>query len=658
MRTLTSIQSSTNILLDLEFHLKASDVSTTWIFENQDIIQYPKIGWEIDYTGGMGKSSNYRITLASSIGFLSENRDKVIKGQSFLKVFTNSDNFTPHVGRVRAIERDADNSNVFELIVYDDFLDGNPLIPRESIVNSYSIVHPEVIKKDMGYPLYYGKHTRPFYMTAVDCNIDNLLGPRNVSSANHVTSVWYNPTMETTSNGTHIMFNKNWAQEAAGNLITGGYEFEVRDIGPQDTQLSKFGETAMPAELGINSATDSAAANIVNFDNYFKASANRALAALDFGGAGAHLANYEIQQKANLNIVGVSRIQYYFTFPTLPSQSNLHFYSYIESAGNLVNHIITSGSYDGLVDVTSTVHSDILNLSNARIGVYAWGNPAATYSTCVLSMYLYAIMRSEAYNNYSVFGVQVNCSDIAVSENPSGILADLIDQTSFDYVTIQNSASQADISSYNFQCFLGERQELLDIMQEFGETTGTYYWMGDSGYINSRTYQESSTVTSSIDYTLTTSDIIPGTLKIKDNPIGAIFYQTKKAKRLKLDYDYNFSSGLYEKTLVADKNNNAFCNSADASGIQKEISKKSKYIKETQTASYYLDNLVRRHALSDVIVEGDLPGRFMGMEITDVLRIKHPSLLNSDSLFQVTKVGPDYHNGEVQFTANEILNVY
>lgn len=640
MRNLTSIQSATDVLLDIELHIQASDVSTTWIFDRNSIQSYPSPQWEIDFTGGLGKASNYDISLASSIGFLNENFQKLNRAQAFLKVFVNSDNFTPHVGRVRGIQRDASNPNIFTATIYENFLDGDPKIPADSIVDSYATPHPEVLDSDFGYPLYYGKHSRPFYMTPVDCEIKTLLGPRNVSSENHLgdTFFWIDPVDDIRLN-----YVGDWAQQSGStNIMSTDLAFETFELTTfrpraiQTVAISGGENTVVSFNTGtqVQLATDAATVTgVARWEQTIKKSIPINKATKLFIASEVDTTNFIFDHGATW-IKGTS----FFGISGTTVQSNFL----------IIEKDISSS--------TIFLQDDFEFAFGIDVKVVA---PVTTRKQISMncSYNLYYQLESAAYKNYSIFNTQVNCSDVAISENPNVIIADIINQTSFNFVQEQNSSAQIETSSYNFQCFFGERESLSNIMEEFGKITSTYYWIGDSGYINTRTYQESNIVTNSIDFTITTSDIIQDTMEIKDNPIGFIFYQTEKASRIKVDYDYDYARGQYLKSLSVDKNNNSFCDSAFHAGIQKERTESTKCIIETQTASYYIDNLVRRLTTDDNIVEGVLPARFMGMELADVLHLKHPSLLNSESIYQVTKIKPDYQSGEIDFTANRIINI-
>ena len=177
MRTLTSIQSDTSILTQIELEVTASDASTTFCFSHGDLVNMPTISWDIDFLGGLGKTSNYNITLSSSIDFFKDNFKKFVNAETRLNVITNSDQYQIHVGRVRDLVRNSKDPNLMNITVYDSFLQKNPKFPIETLVESYTTLHPEITRIDYGYPLYYGKHVRPFFHTAVDSDISELIGP-------------------------------------------------------------------------------------------------------------------------------------------------------------------------------------------------------------------------------------------------------------------------------------------------------------------------------------------------------------------------------------------------------------------------------------------------------------------------------------------------
>lgn len=684
MRTLTSIESTTNVLLDLEFHIKASDASTTWIFTNQDIVQYPNVDWEINFMGGFGKPSNYKITLATSMTYVTSYMHKLINGESFLKVYTNSDNFTPHVGRVRNINRFAHNPNIIELSVYDKFLDGNSKIPRDAITDSYDTVHPEVLNDDMGYPLYYGKHTRPFYMTPVDCDIAVLYGPRNVSSGNHQTSLFFIPDPQ--NENEKLLFGLKWEQQSTStNIASNEIPFEVRNtsfiqdyygkiVPPGNGSIQRTGNlegvsvtSYYTSSFDFNPKRDSSFFQVFEPIQY-TAKNGVGVTVTTWGGFYRMSPFLDIQRTSKMfyslifsdGIIDTTSVSVVKIVGEVSSGDDSSWASIIFAAVAGSNHLIGSEDIIG-AGGDATVLNGFFTQENESVLSIGAGVASGYFlegATAVFSLTLLSQVKSNQYRNYSVYGSQVTCSDIAISENPNGIVRDLTSwHTNLEQELTQNSEAQSYVTDYNFQCFFGERQLFTDILEEFGDITGTYYWIGDSGYLNYRVYQESATATDSIDYTITPNDIIRDSMVIKDNPLGVTTYSTKKGSRIKLDYDYNFTTGEYEATKVAEKSNNAYCESADAAGIKSEITRKTKYIKEADTASYYIANLVRKSTLDETILEAKLPARFFGMEIADIIQIAHPAIIGSESLFQVTKVKPDYEKGEIWFSSNEILNL-
>jgi hypothetical protein len=457
MRNLTSIESATSILADLEFHLRFSDQSTTWIFNRNDIVDLTGLSWEVPFGGGLGRPSNYRITLSSSMGFIQNYFSQIIRSEGFLKVYVNSDSFTPHVGRIRDIKRNADNPGIFELQIYDSFLDGDPKIPVEAIVDSYSIVHNEVITSDMGYPLYYGKHLRPFYLTPVDCDISTLLGPRNVSSASHVTSLWFSSEIEkgyNISDKHTVALNKTWDQQSGGtNTASGGYAFEVHDPECMDVRLWEYDNTIRKTILTSRTQFSEGAISVSN-QGYIEvyASANSwAFNAFDY-----HITP-KLKKRIGSEVDRTTRIN----FSLVGSNVNIEYsiVAFCMDSGDgvyRVQHETTSATHISCTNIATIPLKDAFTTNqtvffdNYFVGSHTGG------VTGTMSCQMAFSLVSNEYKNYSMYGSQVNCGDIAISENPYNILKDIIDQTSFNYVpSLMNSAAFL-TNSYNFQCFLGE----------------------------------------------------------------------------------------------------------------------------------------------------------------------------------------------------------
>ena len=681
MRALTSIQSSTAVKADMEFHLKLSDQSTTFIFNRDDIAELTPINWEIPFGGGFGKPSNYQVTLSTSVDFIKTYKKQIVNGEGSLKIFVNSDNFVPSIGRVRDIQRFPKNLNQLQLNVYDKFLDTNPKIPIQSIVDSYSGAHPEVINSDMGYPLYYGKHTRPFYMTPVDCSLAIMLGPLNISSANHnLTEMWYETKLfDPNDLSKYPMPRYAWSQQSgADNTCTGSAvspnaqsPFEITR---QGSETDFYGTT--PVGLGsqfyhydVQTLTDRG--SIVKTEEGYSQSWPYRIYNTGGTAVDCRISMQELTFSLNKEVayfntlvgtatisgvtsaqIGVWRVDFkLFKNGNIANQTNLATTSTDLTISWTRNYGLSTATDFGKVFTPRT--TKIPYIHGRYTGI------ATTFPKFTFRLTSYLGMASSAWSPYSVYGTLQSCSDIAISENPMGIVADIIDQTSFSFIASQNSQAQYSTSSYNFQAFMGERESLTTILNEFGVISSTYMWIGDSGFINFNTYQQSSTLVESglIAATITTCDFLDGSLRILDNPLGTTVFNTKKASRIKVDYDYDFGTQLYNKSNVANPQNNAFCESADASGIQTQITVQTKYIKEAFTSSLYLSNIARHSTQDEMIVEMDLPARFFNLELSDVVKFQHPVLVGSESLFQITKIKPDYLGGVIRMTANEILNL-
>ena len=654
MRTLTTIQSETNVLGDLTWRLTLSDQSTTFVFGRGEIVNMSDISYEIPFGGGFGKPSNYRITLQSSVEWIKTYRRTAINGEAALNVTVNSDEFTPMIGRIRNLTRYPDNPSLIEFQIYDKILDTNPMIPRDTIVDSYLVVHPGAI--DMGYPLYYGKHTRPFYMTPVNSELSITLGPRNVSSANHVTSFYYyNGTYNDKEEVIKLFSLNDWEQQSDSTnkwnnfLITGN---TINDNGFYSFQNQIVRDST--------SAIDS--------DSYIKSVNGGYFLGVPYRYAGSpNIYSLKIPVSTNLTekILFTQYVDYIIEHDNINVSSGRSSVRFAVTSENYTqfNNSITSSE----ASASWTAQRNLFNLSvsvgrnffvkgfSNYIEVYATGSDSGIAEISA-SFQFYSYLKSSAYRKYSIYGIQQNCSEIAISENPYGIVRDLItNHSSLSLVSAQCSAAQAAANDYHFQCFMGERRPIVDIMDEIGRTTGTYLWIGDSGSINFRTYQQSASTIH--DAVITTSDCLRNTFTIKDNPLGTTVYDVRKASKVKIDYDYNHQTARYELSMTAGRSNNAFCESAYHAGVQEELTLRTEYIKETATASLYIANIIRNVTQDEQIVEMQLPARYYSLELADVVKVQHPIIEGSESLYQITRIQPNYMNGTVKIAAAQIKNI-
>ena len=252
MRTLANLSGKTALVPEAQLSILAVDASTTFVHclhAGGGIAGLSPIKFDGPFAGGFGRTGHYKATLgfdgADPLATIKARLPLYTRGTATLRVDVGSETFYPHVGRVRSIERDGFDPNRITLTIYDRFIDDNPMIPGEAIVDSYATVHPEEINADAGYPWYYGDESlRPFYMTAVDCHILSLIGPRNVSSESHVQSLWFNSDFSKEDEAAEqnlILTDKAWAQQSGGNnLAAGGEPFGILNAGPLDARFWKF----------------------------------------------------------------------------------------------------------------------------------------------------------------------------------------------------------------------------------------------------------------------------------------------------------------------------------------------------------------------------------------------------------------------------------
>jgi hypothetical protein len=676
MRTLTSIESARIVNTNLKLSVTPVDQSTTFVFSNWNIQNITPISYEIDFLGGFGKSSNYQVTLSRDDGldFWKNSFKSFVKAEVALTILANSDEFTPHIGVVQDITRFPTDPNLIQLQIFDKFFDNVPQYPTAAIVDSYSNAHPEISNNNWGYPSYYGKHARPFYMTPVDCDLGTLVGPINISSENHVTSLYFNRDKNNTqasSGGVYenvnlLLLKAAWNQQSASNnLTTSAFPFEVKDLRFIDNHIWGF------------QANPRITKSIVQSDGFLTRFSDGDLTGQLGGQTQPAFNRIDIPMKfdTRLKLLKTTRVNFIASITNTPDATPEQFDGRLGSP-NLGTKTIFFNNLNQVSGSTSLSSDDIAQMGTTNEVVeiaffYEMSPAGANIATFQFSSSWEAQLKSENYTNYSIFAAQINCStvvdsslppsptnnNIAISENPIHILTDIFSQSGLGFVQSQASDTQdiLENSGYAFQCFFGERQPLTDISQEFGEITGTYIFVSDSGQINFRAYTESDAAT--IDTVITPEDYQQDTLRLLDNPLGTTVFDTAKAKRIAIGYNYNFTTGQYESSLIADANNTAACNSVAATGVDNEEQTTTQYFLESDTASMYLSNLLRKRTKDEQIVEMRLPTRFYGLELADIINLQHPILEGSESLYQVTKLKADYLRGNIHITANEIINL-
>ena len=658
MRPLLTVQSAQHVSADLAAWITPADGGAPWRFGAEDIADLRGPSWEVPFMGGLGKPGRCQLTLSSSLGWIQANLPRLSRAQVALVVQANSDTFSPFVGRVRGVSLGGRDAHRVTLDLVDRFLDDNPLIPVEALTDSYATPHPEDL--GLGYPLYYGAHLRPLYHVAVTSDLSVLLGPRNVSSANHVTSVWFNsdPELGVDPAGQQVLLmNKTWhAQSGSDNLVSGGRPFEVMDVGTRDVRLWRYqpaslnsGATVLAMDFArLTARPANASTPLPSQDHVF----------VSFQPCVPNLVQRTYAAWGTLTfspgtVSGSAELLLETLVASGPGYANgsflpLNFVSGPPYTATFSTHVDSPAALPTFHNVLGTSFTDVQ--VHARLKLAGTGAGSSSQVSVVLNFS--AELRPQAYRRFRVFSPVVNSAEVAISANPLAILDDLFrNQTGTPFRQDQSSAAQVLVQSYAFQCFLAERQSLADLVDEFARTTAAYLWIGDSGMMQSRVYQESGKAT--VDAFLTPDTLLD--LRLLQNPLGTTAYESEAASRFRVAFGYDFQLGRYLNAVQADRTTNALCAAGAAAGVRNEMERQSRYILSAEVASLYLGTLVRKHAQTQEYLELKLPARYFGVELADVLRVEHPALAGSESLYQVTRVEPDYLGGTVAVTASRLL---
>ena len=268
---------------------------------------------------------------------------------------------------------------------------------------------------------------------------------------------------------------------------------------------------------------------------------------------------------------------------------------------------------------------------------------------------LRAQLRSDAYRAYSIWaqfssGLLNPPTRTAISENPIAILDHVNSQDlGLPYVQLQSSDSQVSVNSYKFHAIFGERQSARQIFNEFGAICATNLWIGDSGALNFRTYQESAGA--AINRTFTQDDFLRDSFSLGTSPMADLLSDVT------VHYGYQFHLNKMNDTLRAFPANNALCNSLNNSGLKSAAEFATRFVIATATASYWLGNITRLMSQQQEAISASLGPRHMDLELYDVLRVRHPMLVGSEALYQITGLSMHPLEGWVSFTAGRLLAV-
>lgn len=653
--------------IKLGAYLELTDVdSVTYVHSQNEISNIGKISWQIPFDGGLAKPANYDITLnVGCLDTVKDLRTKYLRAEVRLTMVVGSEGNTVqlHSGRVRATNIGGDDPFSLRLMVLDKLFDDNPTLPTETLLDSYSNVHLEDLT--LGHPIYYGRHHRSIYHAAVSCDLGILLAPRNISSANHVNSVWFNDRLDLGSDiilNHNILMNMPW--DAVTDVLSNSQPFEVMDAGAGETRFWEFTPYASTfSNVSDSGGTNNAGQVSVQDHGFLEYSPpNQGI----YSGSDAWQAVGTINKliKAPINFLtevnfqGITSVQFFadnfdYTLLYLTADSGAGVF---QDSLTTVNCRIASGTFD----VSSHKASPGIG-ENRRMTFTAqlhMGGAVVRGPTFTVSLAMKASLKSEGYSRYSVFSPPVNSSDVAISANPFGIFDDIAtNHLSLIYHQDQSSQTQADLQAFDveLQMFIAEQFPAVKIIDELGLLSGVSIWAADSGMLKIKSYQESATATNSINQTITLCDIHPGAFILAEAPLGTTVTGQELYSKIRVDYDYDFQSKKYRKSKLADKNNNNLCNSLFNSGITKTLNISTKYITNPDVASYALGNLVRKHAQSTDFVTFKGGPSLLNVELADVLKVQHPMLVGSEGLFQVVKTKLDIIPGTVEVTAAKLV---
>ena len=615
MRSLGTI--GAQVQPDVRLELTSRDGATTYVHCKDDFVSMTPIEWEIPFAGGLGKPSGYEVVLSLPLETIKARLADYNRAEVRLRVDVSSHAFQPHSGRVRSFRRQDDDPNLLTLQIADRFLDDDPVLPVESIVSSFADTHPKELGADTGYPLYYGLHHRPFYFTATDCDIDVLFGPRNVSSENHVNSVWFNSRFDSGDSVAqqHVfLVNKAWAQESGStNQASGGSPFEIEDSISIATRIWEF-KNVFLSQTNPNSFYQPGAE--VQTDSRGRLQSTLGVWAFTSTRFQAR-AYWNIEPKGNLVLERLTTIKaaVTFSFGTYTGCADLVMNSQVDQGGFVPAELVFANVNGKTPPYTLSVDSNFKDgdhrywfltesFSPSGISFSVLGSSLSTSTAsfasefCVsCSLDISGTLFSDSYRRFSIFSPVVNSADIAISANPIGILDHVFSaHTATPFLQDQSSDAQVNAQSYSLNCFFADREPLNKIVDEFGRISGTYAWIADSGMMHYRTYQESGAAT--VDRTLSPDNYFFGSFRPIEAPLGSSITEQDFAREVTVEYGYHFQRDEYEASAKAFPANTALCNSADAAGISQSKVVRTRFIMGADTASYYLGNLVRTIGLA------------------------------------------------------------
>ncbi len=447
-----------------------------------------------------------------------------------------------------------------------------------------------------------------------------------------------------------ILMGKNWAQQSGStNAITGGAPFNIRDVSPADLRIINFTGTARREEsMPLNPADPLFDEGAIQVDSPGRLGITFNLSPGPFLSRMDRVVGFAQWQT---NSVGGGQN----VAAEIRASSGNSTGATIVGTGSPAGPVFRNLDIDYTAQPADTWMTEIGSRSK-NTGLRLATNEFLITSNLQCSFHFYGRATQAAYKRHSIFSPVVNSGDIAISTNPAGIFDDIAsNHLSLPYHQDQSSAAQADINSIHLQCFFAERTLATDIFDEFGRLASTYFWVADSGMIKIKTYQESGTATNSVNLTVTTCNIFPGTIQFNESPLGTTLTEQDFASQINVDYAFDFQLGKFAQGKRANPQNNALCGSMNAGGVTKSRIFNTKYITDPDVASYYLGSLVRKYCQGNEFITFQGGPSLLNLELADVIKLQHPMITGSEGLYQVIQSELNVMDGTNKLTVARLL---
>lgn len=663
MRNLGNIAGLQRFTPAVRLELTSRDGSTSYVHSADSLLWMSPLEWEVPPGGGLGKPGKYSIRLSLPLEDIQARKTEYSQATAALVVGLNGKEFTPAVGRVREILRDVDDPNLVTLGIADRFLDDDPRVPVEAIVDSFSPMHPEELAVDAGYPLYYGRHHRPTYMTGIFSGLSIMYVPRGISSAQQDADIWWNSDFgagDATDRshvirmGAWFVFSEHPFLQGSGNIRFTS-NFTAKEVSSEDIRLYDYTGGTQLISRTVKS----------ELDQILPGGRIAVLLGRKDGGTG--LTRFEASFRPRFDFTRLDGIYAQCSFGpgTITDSAGLEIGFGVWSADgtqvtSTIKHSDATQPPYGIGGQTSeSLYQGIGNQDGYKAGIYAFVAPANTTrisSEALLTFYFEGRLDPRQYRRYSIYQWPANSAEVAVTANPIGVLVDIFSHhTGTPYLSSQASAAQLAVQSYAVQMFLAERRPLSEVADELGRLCAVHMWPGDSGMIQFRTYQESATAT--VDRTLTTSDIARGSFRLRDAPLGSTLFEQNLAREVTLEFGYHFQRARYEQRLRAHPGNTALCASADAAGYRQGHVFQTQYLTNPDVASYALGNQVRHHCQAGAFCGFRGGANLFDIEAADVLRVAHPMIDGGADTYQMIHVRMNPLEGWLEATGAKLLSL-